>query len=164
MTKQQLAALFSKSFERKERPNGENFYCLKDGTPDWIKDAVHEAHGDLFPNDWVYAQCKAIADSMTECAAAEWTHNTMEWADSNVDIYNSDRAAWLGSHLHFGAAVDEAVEELGHSDQGIYGDIALGQLRLLEQIAYVLIQAVEDQAEVEEEQDNFDTYTDAAAD
>jgi hypothetical protein len=157
MTKQQLAALFANSFERKERPNGENFYCLKDGTPDWIKEAVHQAHGDLFPNDWIYAQCKAIAQDMTEYEPEDWMDSVSDWADSNVDIYNSDRAAWLGSHLHFGEAVDEAVEELGHSDQGIYGDIAQGQYKVLEQIAYVLIQAVEDQAEVEEEEEEEET-------
>lgn len=43
--------------------------------------------------------------------------------------------------------VDEAVEDLGHSDQGIFGDIGAGQYRAAEAIAHALIDAI--QAEVE---------------
>ena len=148
-----LASEFSNAFEQDTHNDGKQFYKLKDGSPRWMIDAIHSAHADILPHDWVYEQCSRVADRMAETDPENWDDSVSDWADSLVDVYNADRAAWLASHLSFGGVVDEAVEELGHSDQGIFGDIGTGQHRFNEQIAAALIQAVRDEAEIAEESD-----------
>lgn len=148
-----LAAALSEAFEHKERdqPNefgDKDFVSLRKGSPEWMTDAVRTAHDGIMPNDWIYAACNSMADHMAEREPEEWDDAVSEWADGEVDVYNAARTRWLAAHLDFGAAVDEAVEELGHSDQGVFGDIGLGQYRVLERIAYALIAAVRDQGKV----------------
>ena len=149
-----LASQFYEAMERKLRKDGDEdsaFYSLKRGSPEWMTDALREAHdsGNVFPNDWVYATANGILGNMADREPADWEDAVSEWADSEVDVYNAARTAWLASNLQFGGIVDEAVEEMGHSDQGIFGDIGIGQYRLAERIAYALIQAVTAQAEAD---------------
>lgn len=154
----ELAGTLYNAFERKER-NEKNeygdtaFYSLTKDAPEWVKDAIREAHdgGNIFPNDWIYDACHTMASHMDDTDPDDWDDAISEWADGAVDVYNTDRARWLASHLEFAGIVDEAVEELGHSDQGIHGDIGIGQYVLLERIASALIQAVRDEAENDDE-------------
>jgi len=163
--KQELAKAFYKAFVRSTRDEKNefgvtHFYHLAPNSPQWMEDAIHAAHGDIFPNDWVYDACHSIVGHMEDIDPSDWEDSVSDWADSNVDVYNVDRARWLASHLDFGGMVDEAVEELGHSDQGIYGDIGIGQYRFLENIAQALIQAVEEHAELEEDEETADSSED----
>lgn len=147
--RQTIAQAFADAFESATRDNGEAFYRLKDGSPGWMSDAIRDAHdsGNIFPHDWIYDACDTMVSQMADSDPDQWEDYAGEWADSAVDAYNADRAAWLASHLAFGVIVDEAVDEFGHSDQGIYGDIGIGQYCLLRNIADALIQAVTAQAE-----------------
>lgn len=54
-TVQQLAAEAYGCFETAERQDGETFWRLKDGSPEWVTDLVLNAHGDFLPDDWRYA-------------------------------------------------------------------------------------------------------------
>lgn len=152
-TRATLAQQFSDAMERKKRdgtpPDEGYFYTLKDGSPEWMQDAIREAHdaGGILPNDWIYDKIDTILSKMTDTDPDDWQDRTGEWADSCVDVYNGCRAAWLASNLSFGSIVDEAVEDLGHSDQGIYGDIGIGQYHFIGQIVQALIDAIEAQAE-----------------
>lgn len=159
---QALAQAFYDSFTRGERnePNefgDKHFYSLPHNKPEcqWMIDAVREAHdaGNIFPNDWVYDAAHTIIGNMSDRDSSEWDDAVSEWADGAVDVYNVDRARWLASHLAFGGIVDEAVEEWGHSDQGVYGDIGIGQYFLLERIAAALIAAVRERADEDETDD-----------
>ncbi len=51
-----LAEQMSKAFERRERKDGKEYVCLKDEFEKtvWMKDVLRSAHGDLFPNDYIY--------------------------------------------------------------------------------------------------------------
>jgi hypothetical protein len=144
---QKLAKELGDAFVQDKRNDGTMFYHLKDGSPQWMTDAIHKAHDELMPDDWIYEQCYHLADSIAQSDPDKWDDYISEWADSLVDVYNADRTKWLASNLYYGAYVDEAVEELGHSDQGIFGDIGIGQYRMTEQIAYALIQGIRDEAE-----------------
>lgn len=151
-TRAALAQKLYKAFctgTRSKAMGGGTFYKLRSNAPQWMTDAIREAHdrGDILPNDWIYDQCHTIASNMSDTDPADWEDSVGEWADSGVDIYNSDRSRWLGSHGAFASIVDEAVSELGHSDQGLIGDIGLGQYYMIERIAQVLIRAVTDKAE-----------------
>ena len=61
-----LADTFAQSFETRTRANGDLFHCLKDDRPEWVQDAVREAHGDRMPDDWTYAQCDMAAALIRE--------------------------------------------------------------------------------------------------
>ena len=150
MTLEQIAEQFAAAFETDTRNDGTRFAKLKGGSPEWMTAAVHAAHGDIMPDDWIYDKSYHVVSAMNEDDPRKWDDLVSEWADGLVDVYNSDRAAWLACHLDFGGMVDEAVEELGHSDQGIYGDIGIGQYRAIEQIAFALISAVREQESDEE--------------
>ena len=147
-TKQaEIAQQFADAWTTDARNDGATFYKLRDGSPQWMTDAIHEAHGDIMPLDWIYEHCSRVVDMMTEYEPEDWDDSVSEWADGLVDVYNADRARWLALHLEFAGFVDEAVEEFGHSDQGVMGDIGMGQFKLLEQIAYAMLSAVNEQAE-----------------
>lgn len=152
-TKQaELANELAAAFITDTRNDGATFYKLSDDAAGWMTAAVRSAHGDMFPHDWVYEQCSRVADRMSECEPERWEDSANEWADGMVDVYNADRTAWLASHLDFAGYVDEAAEEFGHSDQGVFGDIGQGQYVFITQIAAALIQAVQEEAaELEED-------------
>lgn len=147
-TKQaEIAKQLAEAFTTDTRNDGATFYKLRDGSPQWMTDAIHAAHGDILPMDWIYEHCSRMADNLNEYEPEQWDDSVSEWADGLVDVYNADLARWLSLHLDFAEYVDNATQELGHSDRGIFGDIAMGQYSLLENIAYALIQAVREQAE-----------------
>ena len=151
-TSQQLASDLASAFVTDTRDDGKEFYKLSDEAAGWMTSAVHAAHGDMMPNDWVYEQCSRMADRLADCEPERWEDSVSEWADSLVDVYNADRSAWLASHLDFAGWVDEAVDDMGHSDQGIFGDIGLGQYRFLEQIGYALVQAIREEVASDEDE------------
>lgn len=152
-TKQaEIAAQFAAAWTTDTRNDGVTFYKLRDGSPQWMTDAIHAAHGDILPLDWIYEHCSRVVDLMNEYEPEQWDDSISEWADGLVDVYNADRARWLALHLDFAGFVDEAVEEFGHSDQGVIGDIGMGQYKLLEQIAYAMVAAVNGQAELADDE------------
>lgn len=139
---------------------GTPFAVIKDDAPAWTRNEnadgeclmlrVHSAIDDRLPDDWIYNSAASIAQRFTEYdfeTADDLRENASAVADSEVDVYNTDLAAWLASHLDNAALVDEAVEEMGHSDQGIFGDIAIGQYVALERIANALVDAIEQEHE-----------------
>jgi hypothetical protein len=58
------------------------------------------------------------------------------------DVYYSDQLEWLASHMERAGFVDEAVGQLGHSDQGIMGDIGLGQWYEKDAIKQIVVNAL----------------------
>lgn len=151
-TKQaEIAKQLADAFTVDTRNDGTRFHKLRDGSPQWMTDAIHAAHGDILPLDWIYEHCHHVADKMNEYEPEQWGDSVSEWADSLVDVYHVDRARWLALRVDFFDLVDEAVAESSHGTQGISGDIAQGQYKLLEQIAWAMVNAVNEQAEAADE-------------
>jgi hypothetical protein len=150
-TKQaEIAQQFADAWTTDTRNDGVLFCKLRDGSPQWMTDAIHAAHGDIMPLDWIYEHCSRIVDMMTEYEPEQWDDSVSEWCDGLTDVYNIELAQWLALHLDFAEYVDNATQELGHSDRGIFGDIAMGQYSVLENIAYAMLNAVREQAEAAE--------------
>lgn len=147
-TKQaELAKQLADAFTTDTRSDGATFCKLREGSPQWMTDAIRAAHGDILPMDWIYEHCSRMADKMTEYEPEQWDDSVGEWADSLGDVYNYDLARWLSLHLDFPGFVDDAVGEYGHSADGVMGDVRMGQCHLLEQIACAMLNAVREQAE-----------------
>jgi hypothetical protein len=98
MSDRKLASYFTNENPRK-------VWCLVDDAPEWLKDAVHAAHNDDMPNDWIYEECRAICDAidcndndLAECG--EDDHNLHEYADGRVDIYTKVLYQWQADMCH----------------------------------------------------------------
>ncbi len=132
-------------FERKHRDNGEAYYTLKDDRPDWLHDAVREAHDDEFPNDWRFDQCDSIARAIDD-----GSDDASEIANSLVDVHTIDLLRWVSGDLNRVGIVDEAVEMFGYeAADGLESTIRFGQFICLERMAQTLIDAVNENTEEE---------------
>ena len=129
-TIQDVAAEATQWFEtaRRNPDDDESYYVrVKDGAPGWITDTVHEAHGDMLPDDpddWRYETIRAAVDWI-----AEGNEDTdCEFADSRVDVYTGQRLHWLASHLDRADYCDEAWSKgIIDPDWGIIERIGAGQ-------------------------------------
>lgn len=105
-----LAGELYRAFQTKTRDNGDTFYCLKDGSPEWMTDAIHAAHGDMLPDDWRYSAIHDAASIIED--ADDMDRAGDEFAD-DVDVYNGRLLSWAASHGSRMAYCDDAMEEFG---------------------------------------------------
>ena len=93
------------SLEWRERSDGTEYVCRKEGYPEWLKDLCMAAHGDSFPDDWIYGQIanclESILDNDCECEARDA-------AESAGDVYSSDLLDWAKGR---GWYVDDAIRD-----------------------------------------------------
>lgn len=139
-------------FKIDNRANGEAFVKLADDAPEWVLDAVREAHDGEFPDDWRYEMCERIFDGWHD---GDWNpdddDSMYEFADAAVDIYNMARLQWLAGHLERAAYCDEAVAEYGWESIGdTYGLIGVGQLFCIRQMVDTIARAIVDNHETED--------------
>lgn len=125
----EIAVEASRWFETATRgDDGATFVRVKDGAPDWVTDLVHEAHGEMLPDDWRYQLAADAAE-----AIADGTDDPGEFADGHVDVYTFDRFAWLSSHLARQGYVDTAAEEFGLPADGDFSVVdAIGRGQYVE--------------------------------
>ena len=151
-TRATIARNFASNFKRKSRDNGEKFTYL-DNEPQWQKDAVHTAHGDMFPDDFVYQTASAVVEAIAEAleydADADLDDDRAEIVDGLVDIYTHDLTTWLNSNLTRLSYCDEAAEEFGDPTASVDLDrrIALGQYFEIDQIYGAILDALNTQFE-----------------
>lgn len=159
-TVQSLARTAAQSFETARRAtgdtetgpreDGEEYVRIKKGSPDWISEMVHEAHGEMFPDDWKYAcisaACEWIAENDDPKGGAS------EFADQYVDVYNSDRIAWLASHGARQGYCDEAQEEWGaDAGAGVIDRIGWGQFFEANEVYGIVLDFLERQSKKKNE-------------
>lgn len=136
------AALIFEAMERRKRDNGEGFYVLKVGSPDWMTDVIRAAHGDMLPDDWRYATihnlCSALSDDHDDIEDARG-----EIVDGAVDVYTSALTAWLASSVHRLAYCDQAAQEFGAPDN-MTKALQFGQYAEIDEIFGQLVDALND--------------------
>ncbi len=147
------------AFVEDTRADGSKFVRLVDGHPEWMRDAVREAHGDSMPNDRHYEAARDVALHLAECNIEESDDDFADYdpdvceacseaAESLTDVYTSHLIAWL--HETPGAidACDEAAEEgLVIAESDLKTRIRTGQWRWYERIGQALCAAVVAQVE-----------------
>lgn len=130
------------------RTNGETFIKLVDGHPDWMTDVMHEAHGDMLPDDWRYKMIDEVLGDLLEYDPDNWEDRSSEICDGLVDVYNSDRMKWLNSHHSRASYVDEARDEgLIGRDADLMDQLGSGQYREYEEILHSLVRSITERAE-----------------
>lgn len=112
-TIKELATQMSEAFEVRKRNDDEEFYVLKDGSPEWMKTVCQTAHGDMFPDDWRYLFISQVVDIMAESdnEEVEETKYNME-----ASIYTHELTGWLHSRVDRISWMDEAYNEVGPFD------------------------------------------------
>lgn len=145
MTIQKLASDLYDALETRRRDNGEAFHTLRDDAPEWMRDAVREAHGDMLPDDWRYGAIKRVACAMADVAEDEDLDDAAhEACDAMVDVYNGTLCTWLASHGARMGYCDEAADEYGYDkERGIIGLMQLGQFAEYREIWSALASALE---------------------
>ena len=93
------------SLEWRERSDGTEYVCRKDGSPEWLKDLCRAAHGDSFPDDWIYEQ---IANCLESISDNDCEDDALEAAESAIDVYSSDLLDWARGR---GWYVDDAIRD-----------------------------------------------------
>ena len=137
------AAVAAAWFETAERDGGDEYVRLRAGRPDWVRDLVQHAHGDLLPDDWRY---RTISDALEFIAESDDDprEREHEFADATVDVYTGARLAWLGSHLSRPGYCDDAVEDFGPpSPDGIVERAGLGQYCEAAEVFALVLDALE---------------------
>ena len=145
-----LACAFAHAFETKTRDNGDTFRCLKDGAPEWMRDAIRAAHDavDEVPSDDVYECCHSAALVLADENAPDLDEGAHEFADGEVSPYNASRVAWLAeSPIDRATLCDEAREEMGSGEDGIFGLIAIGWYEWARRIFYAIAEGINEEAD-----------------
>ena len=115
-------------FETRTRDDDTTYTTLKDGRPDWVQDAVREAHCGMLPDvDRIYRLCRDTFMFIHGNDATE--DDQSEFAEQAVDVYTMNRLRWLASHLSRPGLCDEAADEFGggYDDASITDRIGWGQ-------------------------------------
>lgn len=127
---------FADAFTTTTRSDGSKAVVIKDSAPAWLQSytvmrAIHESIDDRLPDDWIFEETRGILGSLVdyEIDSLDGHEDKLsEIADGRIDVYNSDRSAWLASHLGNAALCDEAVSDgLVSADADIFDRIGSGQ-------------------------------------
>lgn len=113
---QRLASDINDAMIQKTRKDGEEYYCLKDGSPNWMQYIIWGAHGDRLPDDSVYTTIArdvlpAILDAESDIESIEEGIREIE-----ADVYTSDLTEWLNDSNENVYYLTEALEETDIKD------------------------------------------------
>lgn len=146
------AAQYFESFQRNEENN--TLWKLKDGTPEWVRDVVRHAHGDMFPDDW---KCEFAYQALNALAEREDPDDARD--DLEADVYTWDRLQWLSSSLDRSYYVDQAVKEFGVDERNfdVINAIGMGQIAEKEEVLGLVREALEERLEELEEEEDEET-------
>lgn len=146
----QLAKELSHQLTTSERANEEKtkYVHLKDGSPAWMQDVIHKAHGDRMPDDDVYKRIETIVDTIAELDDNADDDTIQERIDEiEPDCYTSNLTAWLNSRNDNVFYLDEAIQA-GITDG--FQLLAYAQGVYIREIADALIAGLRELAESED--------------
>jgi hypothetical protein len=96
----------------------DTFVYLNEKAPEELRQAVKNAHGDSFPNDFVYGTFVDLLQKVTEYD--DQRHNIEdirhEIVESECDIYTHDLTEWLADDINNVGYLTEVMEEGGAND------------------------------------------------
>lgn len=116
--------------------NNQGKTTLTDDAPEWLLDAVREAHDGEAPNEWRWSRCASLYHAISE------GHDIHEDIDSLVDIYYTDLYCWLSDNPTRHDYCDEAIAEIGGDT--LVSIVIAGQHIALQRMAEILQAACEE--------------------
>jgi hypothetical protein len=148
---QELASELSKAFETKTRNNGDEFVSLKDGSPQWMTDAIHKAHGDKMPDDHIYRFCEMAADAMAECDRED--EDSLREAIEAIEppVYTHQQMKWFAGNYEY---CDQAIEQglWATENESNYRNlvtdlVAIGMALHIQEVGFALLGALTEESE-----------------
>jgi hypothetical protein len=133
---QELATQLRDALEHKSRTNGDEFVCLKDGSPQWMTDVVRSVHGDKLPDDTTYAFISQCADAIAESEEPNDAIYEIE-----PDTSTHDLTGWLharNDHVYY---LSEVLEECSPTDG--FSLLAMAQQKHIHEVGSALVSALE---------------------
>jgi hypothetical protein len=148
-TVQELASELSKAFETETRNNGDEFVSLRDGSPQWMTDAVHKAHGDKMPDDHIYRFCEMAADAIAECDRED--EDSLREAIEAIEppCYTHEQMKWFAGNYEY---CDQAISEGLWSTEAPRGPqvtdlVAIGMALHIQEVGFALLDALTEESE-----------------
>jgi hypothetical protein len=111
---------------------------LTDDAPEWLLDAVREAHDGEAPNEWRWIHCAALYHAISEGSDID------QECDSLVDIYYTDLFQWLADEPTRRYYCDDVIAEGLHSEATLYAIVASAQRVALDLMAGIIREACEE--------------------
>jgi len=128
--------------------------AFADDAPQWVQDAVYEAHQGSLPNDWVFDICKAAFDyGCKNCLTDDNLYElALQFADGEVDIYSSNIAQWYANHCNsdFVAEAEDELRDIGGSNNSVIDMLKEMQYVAIKNIAHTVFRAIFDKQEQQE--------------
>ena len=142
-------------FTTDHRTDGTAFVRLTDDAPEWLTDAVRDAHDGESPDDWRYETLAAIAarideyeqygsDSMGSLDVAAF-----DIADGLTDVYTHNLLLWVAGNLNRTFYVDELLEAESNA-QSLCMLLMAAQCECIRQMVEVLITAVREVSDADQ--------------
>lgn len=128
-----LAGEVYSAFEQDTRNDGATFWKLRDGSPAWMVQLCHHAHGEYLPDDWRYefiVDAVSALDDLGEDGDPDEALDTIE-----PEVYTAKLTAWLASNVNRLGFMGEAIEEFGVREER--GDTFGKAFALLQQAQYM---------------------------
>lgn len=121
-------------------------WTLREGRPDWMQEAVREAHANDAPGDWIYAECRAAFQSIDDGSLTD-DDSLHQYADGRVDVYTKELYQWATDHCLgdlYAQAKEESEELLSDTKdpEKIFSAIQYSAIRF---IATTILEAYQDQ-------------------
>lgn len=126
---------YARFLETVPRADGSSYVRLNDDCPQWLRDAVYEAHDEELPNDWRYETCQAIVSALD---SADDDFNPMMLADELADVYTSDLLDWYRGNISRMGYADEMINDCPTSLDYASELLRWGQRFAIEQMVEVL--------------------------
>lgn len=134
------AEAISKAMEGKKRSDETEFVCLKDDSPEWMKDVIRTVHGDKLPDDTTYRFIEMAIDAIADCGDEDEIEERL--FELEPDVYTSDLTEWLharNDHVYY---LTEALEEYDLHDG--FQALSVAQAKHIQEVAFDTLRAIEE--------------------
>jgi hypothetical protein len=137
-TKERIDEMYA-AFESDKRNDGDMFYKLKSGSPEWMTDVIHAVHGDKLPDDTVYEMIYEAISRLIELDD-DATDDDMTEAiyEMEPDPYTSNLTAWLNKRADHVYYLTEALEQMDIKDG--FQALSAAQKIQMDEIGSALVQ------------------------
>jgi hypothetical protein len=142
---------YFKKLDRKPEGCASRAVTLADNRPEWLHDAIREAHVSDLPNDWIYEECQAACDAI-DAGDLKDDDAIHEYADGRVDIYTRARFDWAAQFCLSDTYADAESEDndCGGDDSDVAERFGRIQYFAIARIARILLDASLAQTDDEE--------------
>jgi hypothetical protein len=110
----------TKMFHNLSRADGSAYWHLTSDAPEWLRDAVYQAHDGELPNDWRFETCADIWEILQEALhyGTDLDDVCAQAADRLTPVYTWEQLAWFQDDTSRFNWIDEALATYGQPENG----------------------------------------------